>query len=296
MTEVWEPTLQVTSLTLQQEIERILNRGGYFIKSWEKSGENGTSKFLGMTLDRLKDLYSLKFRLNLHKKSCGIPSGADLDSDFLQDHSIPVTKKNILSVACQFYDPTGLAAPLMLSVRALFSEICRDPQCSINSILSEERTAKFRDVVREILQTREIFFPRQVIFRYQAQLFIFFDGALQGYGACVYAHSGDQINLISSSSKILGKSAFSALQSEMAGALLAYRMEQKIKPKIVLRMIAKNDSAGNPVFYGVRLMEILAASSPNNWFWCPGNLNPADLLTRSGTSCALGQLRVLVEW
>ena len=82
----------------------------------------------------------------------------------------------------------------------------------------------------------------------------------------------------------------------MAGALLAYRMEQKIKPKIVLRMIAKNDSAGNPVFYGVRLMEILAASSPNNWFWCPGNLNPADLLTRSGTSCALGQLRVLVEW
>ena len=40
------------------------------------------------------------------------------------------------------------------------------------------------------------------------------------------------------------------------------------------------------MFYGVRLMEILAVSSPNNWFWCPGNLNPADLLTRSGTSCA----------
>ena len=156
--------------------------------------------------------------------------------------------------------------------------------------------------MREILQTREIFFPRQVIFQYQAQLFIFFDGSLQGYGACVYAHSGDQFNLISSSSKIMGKSAFSAPQSEMAGALLAARMEQKIKQElfnvtlsppmfigdseIVLRMIAKNDPAGNPVFYGVRLMEILAVSSPNSWFWCPGNLNPADLLTRSGTSCA----------
>jgi len=88
----------------------------------------------------------------------------------------------------------------------------------------------------------------------------------------------------------------------MAGALLASRMEQKINQElfnvslspplfirdseIVLRMIAKNDPAGHPVFYGVRLMEILAVSSPNNWFWCPGNLNPADLLTRSGTSCA----------
>ena len=88
----------------------------------------------------------------------------------------------------------------------------------------------------------------------------------------------------------------------MAGALLASRMEQKINQElfnvslspptfigdseIILKMIAKNDPAGNPVFYGVRLMEILAVSSPNNWFWCPGNLNPADLLTRSGTSCA----------
>ena len=120
----------------------------------------------------------MKFRLNLHKKSRGIPSGADLDSDFLQDESIPVTKKNVLSVACQFYDPSGLAAPLMFSVRALFSEICRDQQCSINSILSEERAVKFRDAVREILLTKELSFPRQVIFQYQAQLIIFFDGSL----------------------------------------------------------------------------------------------------------------------
>ena len=91
----------------------------------------------------------------------------------------------------------------------------------------------------------------------------FFDGSLQGYGACVYAHSGDQFNLISSSSKILGKSAFSVPQSEMAGALLASRMEQKIKQElfnvtlspptfigdseIILKMIAKNDPAGNLV-------------------------------------------------
>ena len=45
-----------------------------------------------------------------------IPSGADLDDKFLQDRSIQITKRNVLSVACQFYDPTGLAAPLMFSV------------------------------------------------------------------------------------------------------------------------------------------------------------------------------------
>ena len=119
-----------------------------------------------MIWDRLKDRYLLKFRLNLHKKSRGIPSGDDLDSEFLQDDTIPITKKNVLSVACQFYDPTGLAPPLMFSVRALFSEICRDPQCSINSVLSREHTDKFRRAVGEILLTKDISFPRQIIFNY----------------------------------------------------------------------------------------------------------------------------------
>ena len=61
-----------------------------------------------MTWDRLYDPYLLKFRLNLHQKSHGIPSGADL-SEFFQDLSVPITKKNVLSEACQFYNPTGLA-------------------------------------------------------------------------------------------------------------------------------------------------------------------------------------------
>jgi len=246
----------------QHEIESILNKGGFLIKSWECSGEDGSSKYLGMTWDRLKDCYLLKFRLNLHKKTRGIPAGEDLDSKFLHDHSTPITKKNVLSVACQFYDPTGLAAPLMFSVRSMFSELCRDPTCSFNSILSEERTKKFRTAVNEILLTRGIYFPRQVIFNYSAQLFIFFDGSLQGYGACVYAFSNNQFNLIYSSAKIKGKAAFSAPQSEIAGAVLATRMEQKITQElfnvnlspptfigdseIILKMIAKNDPASPP--------------------------------------------------
>ena len=72
---------------LQDKIGKILRKGGFYIKSWEFSGEDGVSKYLGMTWDHLKDHYLLKFHLNLQKKSCGIPSGADLDSEFLQDPS-----------------------------------------------------------------------------------------------------------------------------------------------------------------------------------------------------------------
>ena len=134
----------------------------------------------------------------------------------------------------------------MVSIRSLFSEICRDRQCSINSTLSEERTNRFRRAVSEILLTRTMSFPRQIIFNYSAQLYIFFDGSLQGYGACVYVCSDGQFNLLSSSSKILGKSAFSVPQSEIAGAVLATRMEQMINQELF------NISLSSPVSSGTR--------------------------------------------
>ena len=80
----------------QEEIEKILSKDGFSIKSWERSGEEGASKYLGMTWDRKKDCYLLKFCLNLYKKFCGILSGADMDKEFLQVCSIPITKRNFL--------------------------------------------------------------------------------------------------------------------------------------------------------------------------------------------------------
>ena len=98
----------------------------------------------------------------------------------------------------------------------------------------------------------------------------------------------------------MGKSVFSAPQSEISGADLAFIMQQKIcleiyhinlvfpvfigDSKIILRMIAKNDPADLPIFYDTRVMEITALMKSADWFWCPGPLIPADLLIRSGST------------
>ena len=86
----------------------------------------------------------------------------------------------------------------------------------------------------------------------------------------------------------------------MASASLSVKMQQKMSQEmynikmsppvfigdseIVLRMIGKNAPADLPIFYGTRVMEITALTNPDDWFWCSGQLNPADLLTRSGTT------------
>ena len=46
---------QEESLEIQTKISSILGKGGFFIKEWECSGEDGVSKYLGMTWDRFND-------------------------------------------------------------------------------------------------------------------------------------------------------------------------------------------------------------------------------------------------
>lgn len=86
----------------QQEIESILNKGGFQIKSWEHSGENGSSKYLGMTRDCPQNCYLLKFRLSLHKNlwnTCrGQPQFQISPRPFCTYHQ---------EKCPQFYDPTS---------------------------------------------------------------------------------------------------------------------------------------------------------------------------------------------
>ena len=80
-----------------------------------------------MTWDRLKDHYLLKFRSTYTRNPVVFPPELTWTLNFSRIIlSIPITKKNVLSVACQFYNPTGLAASLMFFIRALFSKLCRD--------------------------------------------------------------------------------------------------------------------------------------------------------------------------
>ena len=147
---------------------------------------DGERKYLGMTWNRKENRNMIRFRLNLHKKFHGIPSGEDLDSPIPQDRSISITKKNMLSVACQFYNPAGLAGLIMFFIRSLFSKICRDHKISMQTDISQERADKFRLEVEEVLKTKDLSLPCQAIFNGQGQLYVYFDGSLQCYGACIY--------------------------------------------------------------------------------------------------------------
>ena len=138
--------------------------------------------------------------------------------------------------------------------------------------LSAERADRFRYAVEEILKTKEMSFPDKSFSNTLGNCTFFFDGSLQGYSACIYMESKGQFNLLISSAKIMGKAAYTAPQSEIASAVLAVKMEPKINlelsnvtlsepmflgnSKIVLKMIARDNAAGLPIFYGTRIIHL----------------------------------------
>ena len=48
----------------------------------------------------------------------------------------------------------------------------------MTTVISQERAAKFKTAVDEILKVKDLSFPCQIIFKGQGQLFTFFDGSL----------------------------------------------------------------------------------------------------------------------
>ena len=94
--------------------------------------------------------------------------------------------------------------------------------------LSTDRADKFRFAVGEILNTIDLSFPHQIIFKNSGKLCIFFLWKFTGLWCRIYMESQGQVNLLTSTAKIMGKSAFSAPQSEISGAALAVKMHQKI--------------------------------------------------------------------
>lgn len=107
-------------------------------------------------------------------------------------------------------------------------------------------------------------FPRKIIFNFSAQLFVFFDGSLQGYGACAYPQKSrsrqELFNVTLSSPVFIGDS------------------------EIILKMIAKQRSSWTSSVLWNYTHDYLPCPCPTTGF---GGLDLADLLTRSGSTCDL---------
>ena len=134
--------------------------------------EEDLIKVMGVPWDRIKD--SFKF---------------DLATFGTQALDGTLTKRKLLSITAQFYDPLGLLSPVMLPLKCMFQEICQ-LKTGWDEALPEELCLK-KEVAEDMLRVSVISVPRCVLDGIKAdvnsiQLHGVADASKIAYGANIY--------------------------------------------------------------------------------------------------------------
>ena len=178
-----------------------------------------------------EDCYKLKFRLNLGPVERGRRVEPDINEESIMNMET-MTRRDLLGLNCQYYNPAGLGVLLVMTLRIIQSKICNSATARITKVLGDEETGAIKRAVGEMIRGRDITFPRQIMFEKEADIVICFDRSLDAYGAAAYCVHKDRANLLTSAGKVIGKGKYTAPKAEMAGAILAMRMMRKIKSEL----------------------------------------------------------------
>ena len=146
-----------------------------------------------------------------------------------------ITKRNVLSVVCSFYDPVGYIQPVVVQLKIFFQEICKK-KYEWDEELQDEMRLKWLHILDNIQKVEEIQIPRCYNY-YEVndpfdviQLIGFSDASPVAYGSCVYikfvTRSGKiRVSFVTSKSRIAPlKREISIPRLELLGNVLLSRL------------------------------------------------------------------------
>ncbi|KAG1682986.1 hypothetical protein GQR58_010380 [Nymphon striatum] len=231
---------------------------------------------------------------------------------------LSVTKRVVLSFLARLYDPLGMAAPVVMTVKIIFQEMWKmglDWDRSVSGELSSRFLSWLKGL--EHLATWDIlrcFFPGCAWKSLRGvNLEIFCDSSEKAYGACVYIRTPTEGNsfktaLVISKARVAPIKTMSLPRLELMGALLGARLLKFVKKTlrldceyrcwtdstIVLAWVRSNSSKFD-TFVRNRVSEIQGITKTKYWFHVEGIHNPADLLTRGLAARDLVDSKVWLE-
>ncbi len=222
-----------------------------------------------------------------------------------------ITKRKILSVASQVFDPLGFLCPTTLQPKLILQQIWIK-SLGWDDPLPEEISAKFMEWVKEAALLREIWIPRhfQLNQATTKEIHVFVDASILSYACVIYMRT--EVNGIVKVEFLIAKTRLAPIKGstiprlELMACLLGLRVFILIMGAIdmvgvkvffwcdsttALAWIQRDIECG--VFVNNRRKEIRRSTEPSQWAHVPGIHNPADLPSRG---CSPRQLVKCQEW
>lgn len=252
---------------------------------------NSSSKTLGIYWQCDKDILSFSINIILKDK---------------------ITKRHILSVISQIFDPLGLIGPCIIEAKVLMQKLWLD-KSSWDEAVSTDIRILWQSFAQNLPMLNLIKIPRWTMCdsTHRRELHTFTDASETAYGACVYVRSitdsGEiQVMLLTSKNKIAPIKAQTMPRLELCAALLGARLCAKVVKALTTSVDSVHYWCDSTIVLGWlntcptqlqsfvrnRVAEIGDLTSSGSWRYVPSADNPADLVSRGVKADAIGSATI----
>ncbi|XP_059049504.1 uncharacterized protein LOC131844595 [Achroia grisella] len=226
-----------------------------------------------------------------------------------------ITKRDLLSIAQQIFDPIGFLCPVTLVPKLIIQKAWL-LNTGWDSRIPIELEKEYKDWVCTIKYLQQCNIPRKItdypLQECNVTVHVFCDASKDAYSGCVFLrteHKGEvTVRLIVAKSRVAPiKRQMTLPRLELMGALMASRLYHEIlvsglfktckeykvycwtDSAVVLAWIQRQDTW--KIFVTNRIKEICTNTNREDWKHLPGMYNPADLPSRGCDSKTLMESR-----
>ena len=227
--------------------------------------------------------------------------------------TLPVTKRSLLKFTAKIFDPLGALSPFVIKLKSLFQQMCIE-KVDWDEELQGEFRLKYFNMISELQDLQRISLPRCYFKNKKivgVQLHGFSDASESAFASVIYIRveyeDGEiDVKFVSSKARVSPIKSHSIPRLELMGALLVAKHMETVKNALSIEGYEGNietcfwvDSStvlcwvrnSKPWKQFVRhlIQQILSISSRDQWRFCPGTLNPADIPSRGIRGSTLSQ-------
>lgn len=281
---------------LRAQISEILNKAGFELTQWMFNHQNDADQdgfYISNTSN--ETVKTLGVLWNPNQDVFQYVSKIKINSQFL-------TKRVVLSIISQIFDPLGLIGPILVRAKIILQELWK-MSLDWDDPIPGSHSEHFLNFFYDLQAINGISAPRHVLLSTYVTLQIhgFADASMAAYGGCVYlrttdSHNQTYVQLLTAKSRVAPIKAVSLPRLELCGAVLVSKLINKsinamkimVDPtqihlwtdsEIVLAWLSQEPSTWK-VFIANRVSEVQTSTNIKCWRHVASADNPADVISR----------------
>ncbi|XP_026012239.1 uncharacterized protein LOC113014739 [Astatotilapia calliptera] len=295
------------AMQLAQEAREVCRKGNLRLHKFVSNNHTVLQSIPASECAVNINIRDLTFKDMPQERALGIQWSIEKDC-FKFDNTLkvqPATRRGILSTVASIYDPLGFLAPYVLNGKKILQEMCQhgvgwdDP---IPNALKPRWVSWQSDFVNlDKLNIPRCYLPANFGETKEIELHHFSDASSSGYGQCSYLRAKNakgevHCSLVIAKARVSPTKLTTIPRLELTAAVVSVSVSNMLREelcygakeyfwtdsKVVLGYI-NNDARRFHTFVANRVQRIRESTSPQQWFYVPSELNPADGASRGVT-------------